>query len=50
MYSSCGYEEELFEKFTTLRQGNMTIVEYMNKFGELKIRYRGIEDPQKILA
>ena len=45
-YLPCGYEDEIFEKFTTLRQGNMSVVEYMNKFDDLKIWYRGIEDPQ----
>ena len=49
-YLPCGYEDELFEKFTTLRQGNMSIVEYMNKFEDLKIWYRGIDDPPQILA
>ena len=49
-YLPCGYEDENFEKFTTLRQGNMSVVEYMNKFNDLKIWYRGIEDPQQILA
>ena len=49
-YLPCGYEDEIFEKFTTLRQGNMSVVEYMNKFDDLKIWYRGIEDPQQILA
>ena len=27
-YLPCGYEDEIFEKFTTLRQGNMSVVEY----------------------
>ena len=36
-YVPCCYEDELLEKFTTLRQGNMSIVEYMNKFEDLKI-------------
>ena len=49
-YLPCGYEDEIFEKFITLRQGNMSVVEYMNKFDDLKIWYRGIEDPQQILA
>ena len=49
-YLPCGYEDEIFEKFTTLRQGNMSVVEYMNKFEDLKIWYRRIEDPQQILA
>ena len=49
-YLPCGYEDELFEKFTTLRLGNMSIVENMNKFEDLKIWYRGIDDPQQILA
>ena len=49
-YLPCGYEDELFEKFTTLRQGNMSVVECMNKFEGLNIWYRGIEDPQQILA
>ena len=49
-YLPCGYEDELFEKFTTLRQGNMSVVECMNKFEDLNIWYRRIEDPQQILA
>ena len=28
----------------------MSVAEYMNKFEDLKIWYRGIEDPQQILA
>ena len=27
-YLPCDYEDEIFEKFTTLRQGNMSVVEY----------------------
>ena len=27
-YLPCDYEDENFEKFTTLRQGNMSVVEY----------------------
>ena len=49
-YLPCGYEDEIFEKFTTLRQGNMSVVECMNKFEDINIWYRGIEDPQQILA
>ena len=49
-YLPCGYEDELFEKFTTLRQGNMSVVECMNKFEDLNIWYRRIENPQQILA
>ena len=44
-YLPCHYEDEVFEKFATLRQGNMSVAEYMNKFEDLKIWYRGIEDP-----
>ena len=36
-YLPCGYEDELFEKFTTLRQGNMSVVECMNKFEDINI-------------
>ena len=36
-YLPYGYEDEIFENFTTLRQGNMSVVEYMNKFDDLKI-------------
>jgi hypothetical protein len=49
-YLPCDYEDELFEQLTNLRQGNMSVVEYMNKFEELKIRCRGIEDPRQTLA
>ena len=49
-YLPCNYEDELFKQIATLRQGNMLIVKYMNKFEELKIRCRGVEDPQQTLA
>lgn len=49
-YLPCDYDDELFEQLTTLRQWNMSIVEYMNKFEELKIRCRGVEDPRQTLA
>ncbi|CAL5443371.1 unnamed protein product [Camellia sinensis] len=49
-YLPYDYKDELFDRLTNLRQGNLIVVEYMNKFEELKIQCRGVEDPRQTLS
>lgn len=37
-YLPYNYRDELFDQLIALRQGSLTIMKYMNKFEELKIR------------
>ena len=49
-YMHTNYNDKLCDQFINLRQNNMLVAKYMNKFDELKTRSRIIEDPQQILT
>ena len=49
-YVPLHYEADLFDDMTSLRQGGMTVAEYMNKFEELKIRCGGTESSAQALS
>ncbi|PIN26828.1 hypothetical protein CDL12_00415 [Handroanthus impetiginosus] len=44
------YQYKLFDKLTTLRGGNTTVVEYMNKFEKLKICHKAKEDSRQAIS
>lgn len=44
------YEDRLCEQLVNLKQGTMTVAEYMQKFDELKTRSQIVEDPRHSLA
>lgn len=48
-YLAYDYQNKLFDHLIALRQWSMTVMEYMNKFEELKIKCQGVEDPQQTL-
>lgn len=49
-YMPQNYEDRLCEQLVNLKQGTMTMAEYMQKFDELKTRSQIVEDPRHSLA
>lgn len=49
-YLHLDYEDSLFEELILLRQGNMTVDEYTNRFHELSVRSHITENARQNLA
>ncbi|XP_071906087.1 uncharacterized protein [Coffea arabica] len=49
-YMPLYYAADLFDDMNSLRQGGMTVAEYMNKFEELKIPYKGTKSSTQVLS
>ncbi|KAF7119541.1 hypothetical protein RHSIM_Rhsim13G0043600 [Rhododendron simsii] len=50
MYMPSNYHEKLCEQLIELKQNNMSVAEYMQKFDELKMRSQVTEDSSQTLA